>query len=46
VSDPNEMVAFSLLHNPRNASNTTDPRVMAGAIEARGKSTKVLSKGS
>ena len=29
------MVAFSLLHNPRNASKTTDLLVMAGAIEAR-----------
>ncbi len=29
-------VAFSRLHNPRNASKTTDPPVMAGAIEARG----------
>ncbi|MFM8571749.1 MAG: hypothetical protein ACKOAU_09155, partial [Pirellula sp.] len=24
-------VAFSLLHNPQNASKTTDPRLMAGA---------------
>ena len=29
-------VDFSLRHNPRNASMTTDPRVMAGAIGARG----------
>jgi hypothetical protein len=29
------MVAFSLLHNPRNASKTTDLLVMAGAMEAR-----------
>jgi hypothetical protein len=29
-------VGFTRLHNPRNASKTTDPRVMAGAMEARG----------
>ncbi len=29
-------VFFSLLHNPRNASKTTDPQVMAGAMEPRG----------
>jgi|688.fasta_scaffold24735_12 hypothetical protein len=28
-------VAFSLLHNLRNASKTTDLRVMSGAMEAR-----------
>jgi hypothetical protein len=30
-----ERVVFSLLHNPRNASETTNPPVMAGAMEAR-----------
>jgi hypothetical protein len=29
-------IVFSLLHNPQNASKTTDPRVMAGESEVRG----------
>jgi hypothetical protein len=29
------VVALSPLYNPRNASKTTDPPVMAGAMEAR-----------
>jgi hypothetical protein len=35
TSLPCARVAFSLLHNPRNASKTDDLLVMAGAIKAR-----------